>query len=155
MLPTMIVSYQHIMIKVPTIWAKLPTYPAILDLLLFLKYMFLYKLLKLSNPQIIAFGWKWSQLKKVPTLSVSYQHIVIKVPTNWAKLPTYLGILNLLTSWNPHFWRNYYSFKTHKQQLLVELKTNSNSYQYWQSVTNILWSRYQQFGPSYQHIQEH
>ena len=155
MLPTMTVSYQLIMIKVPTIWAKLPTYSAILDLLLFFKYMFLYKSLKLSNPQIIAFGWKWSQLKKVPTLSVSYQHIVINVLTNWAKLPTYTGTLNLLTSSNIYFWKNYYSSKTHKQQLFVEIKANSNSYQYWQSVTHILWSRYQQFGLSYQHIQEH
>ena len=39
----------------------------------FFKSTFLCELLKLSNPQITAFDWKWSQLKKVPTLSVNYQ----------------------------------------------------------------------------------
>ena len=49
----------------------------------FFQPMFLYELLKFSNPQIRAFGWKWIQLKNLPTLAVSYEHLIIKVPTIW------------------------------------------------------------------------
>ena len=51
---------------------------------LFLKYIFLYELLKFSNSQTRVFGWKWSQLKKLTILLMSYQYIVINVPTIWA-----------------------------------------------------------------------
>ena len=60
------------------------------------KSILYYELIKFLNPQIRAFSRKWSQLKKLLTLSLSYQHILIKVLTFWAKLPTYRVILDLL-----------------------------------------------------------
>ena len=49
----------------------------------FFQPMFLYELLKFSNSQTRAFGWKWIQLKNLPILAVSYQYIMIKVLIIW------------------------------------------------------------------------
>ena len=93
--------------------------------------MFLEKLLKLSNPQITVFDWKWSQLKKVQSMSVSYQYIVIKVPTNWAKLPTNPGTLDLLTYLNLFFRRIIKIIKSTNNSVWLKMKPT-------QKCTNIV-----------------
>ena len=60
---TLSVSYQYAVNKVLTIWAKLPKYIKILDLLFSLTLYFWEELFKFSNLQIIAFGWKLGQTK--------------------------------------------------------------------------------------------
>ena len=62
---------------------------------------------------------------------VSYQQIMIKVPTNLAKLPTYTGTQDLLSSSNLHFWRNYWNSQTHKQHFWLKSKRT-------EKVTNIV-----------------
>ena len=74
---------------------------------LFFKTMFFYELIKFSNLQPRVFGSKWRQIKKLPTLLVRYQYIVIKVPTIWARLPIFLATLDLLCSSNLYFCTNY------------------------------------------------
>ena len=64
---------------------------------------------------------------------VSYQQVVIKVPTNRAKLPTYPGTQNLFSSLNLRFLRNYWNSQTHKQHFLLKSKWT-------EKVTNIVCS---------------
>ena len=106
-LPILPVSYQYIVNKVPTIWAKLLTYSRILYLFSSSNLCYWKELLKFSNLQIRAFDWKWSQLKKLPTLPINYQYIINKIPTIWIMLLTSPWELEFLSSLDICFWRNY------------------------------------------------
>ena len=119
----------------------------------FFKSIFLEELLKFPRPWIITFCWNRHEPKKLQILSISYQHIMIKKLTNFAKLPTYFdkGINNLSQDANMFYNTKFLfifkamildellNFQTHKQGRLVKNEANSKSYQHCQSVTNIIW----------------
>ena len=96
----------------------------------FFKSLCLNELLKFSNLQTSAIGWKWSQLKKLPTLSVSYQHIVIKIPTNWATFPSDLAILDLFVLQIYVFVRIIKFLKSTNKSVWLKMKSTKK-------VTNI------------------
>ena len=66
----------------------------------------------------------WLKMKPTQEVTNIAGQLVREVLTNWAKLPTYPGTLDLVSSSNIYFWRNYYNSQTHKQQLLVEIEAN-------------------------------
>ena len=71
-LPTLLDSYQYIVKKGTNKLGQVSNKSSNTRFAYFFKYMFLAKLLKFSNLQTRVFCWKWSKLKKLPTLLVSY-----------------------------------------------------------------------------------
>ena len=70
------VSYQHIMIKLQNKLGQVTNLSRNTRFAYFIKSIFLEELLKFPKQKITTFGWNRSKLKKLPTLAVSYQHIL-------------------------------------------------------------------------------
>ena len=90
----------------------------------------------------------------LPISSISYQHIMIKVITIWAKLPTFSRRLELLSFSNLYYLEELLIFSNPQTRIYDWKLSQLESYQYWQLVTNILLIWYQQFGSSYQYIEK-
>ena len=97
----------------------------------FFKSMFFEELLKFPNPQTITFGWNVSELKTLPTLLVSYYHIVIKVLRIWAKLLTHYAVLDLFVIQIYVFVRITKILKPTNKSVWLKMKPT-------QKVTNIV-----------------
>ena len=121
----------------------------------FFKFMLLEEMIKLLKPTNKSIWLKIKSTKKLPILSVSYQHIVNNISTIWTRILSYLGILDLfiffksmslgiiikvLKSTNKIIWLKIMPNK----KLLILLV----SYQHVVSKVPIIWA-------SYQHIQEY
>ena len=91
----------------------------------FFKYIFWRNL----NPQTTTFGWNRSELKKLPTLSIRYQHIMKNVLTILPMMPTFPTIQDLLSSLDLYFWRNFKILKPINNSVWMKMKPT-------QKVTN-------------------
>ena len=70
----------------------------------FFKSMFLKDVLKFSNPQKKSVKLKMKPTQKVTNITSLLPTYIL---TNWVKLPIYPQTLDLLSSSNLCFWRNY------------------------------------------------
>ena len=79
------------------------------------------KILKPTNKSV----WlKMKPTQEVTNIAGQLPTYCLKGTNKLGQLPTYPGTLDLFSSSNIYFWRNYYNSQTHKQQLLVEIEAN-------------------------------
>ena len=120
----------------------------------FFKSLLLWGIIKVLKPKNKSIWLKIKPIKKLLTLSFSYQHIVNKISTIWNNLSTYPRILDLLYSSNLCYYEELLNCSNSQTWAFSWKLSQMKSYKLCQLVTIMLRTRYQQFESSYQHIQE-